>query len=257
MITSATREPLRFSQLKHMGDCPARFRYELTATEPTKKKPSFEKGTALHSYLIGDPEAVAFYPERRAGKQWEAFSGAHAGKAILIPSESESVIGMRDAVFRNPRAQELLEGTREKTLYWENGTRKCRGTPDVRTGRRIVELKSGRAVRPAKFERYGRWFGYHAALAWYIDGCNSAGVGPIEEAYIVAVGSSPPYPVTTFRLTERAIEQGRKQYRLWFEQLMVCESCNEWPEYAQGDVPFDVPDDDQFSLLISGEEVAT
>jgi hypothetical protein len=246
-------EPLRFSQLKNMAECPAFYRHALTA--PEKKKVSFEKGTALHSYLVGDENAVVVYEARRAGKLWEAFEADHAGKTILIPSEAAEVVGMRDAIRRHPRAMELLEGIREKTLYWKIGQRACRGTPDVRTAERVVELKTDRSVRPERFTRSGLRYGYNSALAWYGDGIEASGEPRPEEAYIVAVRSTAPHLVTTFQLTERAIDMGRRQYRAWFEQLMVCEASDDWPEYAQGDVPFDVPDDD-FSLIIGGEEVA-
>jgi hypothetical protein len=248
--------PLRFSQLKRISESAAHFKYHLDAPEPERKKLSFEKGTALHSYLIGDENSVISYPGRRAGKAWGAFEEEHAGKSILIASEARDVIGMRDAIRRHPRAMALLDGEREETLYWNIGGRACRGTPDVRTDRRVVELKSGRSVRPDRFVRDGLRYAYHGALAWYLDGVALSGLGTPEEAWIVAVESSPPYPVTVFRLTDRAIDQGRRLCRLWFERLRVCELSDEWPEYVEGDVDFDVPDDDDFTLLIGGEEVA-
>jgi hypothetical protein len=248
--------PLRFSQLKRMSQSPAHFLYHLNAPEPTRKKPSYEKGTALHSSLIGNEDAVVVYEGRRAGGKWDDFAAANEGRAILIPSESRDVVGMREAVRRHPRAMELLDGIRETTVHWNQGGRPCRGTPDVRTDRRIVELKSGRTTQPDRFIRDGLRFGYHASLAWYLDGVASSQAGTPEEAWIVAVESSPPYPVTVFRLTDRAIDKGRRLCRLWFERLRICELSDEWPEYVQGDFDFDVPDDDDFVLTIGGEEVA-
>lgn len=247
-------QPLRFSHLKHISQSAAHYRHRLSA--PEKRKAVYEKGTALHSYLLGDEDSVVVYPARRAGKAWDAFEANHSHQTILIESESRDVIGMRDSIRRHEQAMDLLRGTREQTLQWRIGERDCAGTPDVRTARRVVELKSAKTTQPDRFIREGLRFGYHAQLAWYLDGVASSGLGTPEEAWIVAVESSPPYPVTVFRLTDRAIEQGRRLCRLWFERLRVCEESNEWPAYVQGDFAFDVPDEDGFTLLIGGEEVA-
>ena len=70
---------------------------------------------------------------------------------------------------------------------------------------------------------------------------------------LLAVESTAPYVVTVFRVTERALEQGRRTYRLWFERLMACEEADEWPGYVQSVVPLDVPESDEVTF---GEEEA-
>jgi hypothetical protein len=102
----------------------------------------------------------------------------------------------------------------------------------------------------------GRWYGYHSQLAWYRRALIESRFGTPASLWIVAAESAPPYPVTVFRLTEQAIEQGERACRSWLELLKVCEESDSWPAYTDAVVPFDVPDDESesFTLTIDGEE---
>ena len=95
--------------------------------------------------------------------------------------------------------------------------------------------------------------GYHAQLAWYMDGVEAAGLPAPHDGYIVAVESKAPYAVVCYQLTPRAFDMGRRSYRLWLEQLAVCEQSNFWPGYVQSVTPLDVPEDE--TLWINGEEI--
>jgi hypothetical protein len=46
------------------------------------------------------------------------------------------------------------------------------------------------------------------------------------------------------RLTARALEQGQRSYRLWFERLLTCEAADAWPAYCESVVDLDVPDEE-------------
>ncbi len=204
--------PVRFSHLKHMARSPAHYRCAMTDTRDTK---SLKMGRAVHSFLLGGPEPIV-YDGRRAGSVWEAFAATHSDCEILIASEAEPAFRMRDALHRNSEAMELLRsGQIEKKLEWMFLGRHCQGTPDVFNDVQTVELK----------------------------GIKTAGLGNPGSAFTVCVESSAPYPVTIFRLTDRAIEQGHRMYRGWMERLLTCESADHWPEYCESVVDLDVPDD--------------
>jgi hypothetical protein len=94
------------------------------------------------------------------------------------------------------------------------------------------------------------------ACAWYRRALIECGFGTPASYWIVAVESAPPYPVTVFRLTDNAIEQGERACRAWLERLLVCESADCWPTYTEAAVPFDIADADEgFTLRIDGEDV--
>ena len=65
----------------------------------------------------------------------------------------------------------------------------------------------------------------------------------MTDHYIVAVETSRPYCVVVYQAAPQAIDIGRRQYRLWWEQLRACEDSDAWPGYATGVVPWDVAED--------------
>jgi hypothetical protein len=57
-----------------------------------------------------------------------------------------------------------------------------------------------------------------------------------------------------FKLTEQAVDMGRRLYRLWLEQLAGCIESNQWPGYAQSVVDFDVAPVDEEPFVLIGED---
>ena len=246
--------PVRFSRLKQMAKSAMHYRDSLIFNPESGP---YRKGTALHSYLIGAGNVVV-YPARRSGKKWEEFQAANPDKTILIESEARDVRGMREALEKHGDAMLALRGTREREIEFMFGGRKCAARPDVFTDLCVTELKTDMSAHPDKFSWRGRKFAYHAQLAWYLKAVRLSGLGKPQEAAIVAVESKRPYPVTVFDVTRRALDQGERLCRLWFEELRGCEENDSWPGYTSGRVLFDVPDEEEdegFSLRIDGEEL--
>jgi len=246
-------EPVHFSTLKHIQRSPAHYRYE--ADNRREKQEAFELGgSALHSFLLGGKEVVR-YEARRVGKEWQAFREAHPNCIILNAKEHDKAAGMRDSIERHQQATELLQGTRERTMQWRWLGRLIEGTQDVFTLEHLTELKTGRTTHPERFMSAAKFYGYHAQLAWYRRGLIESGFGTPASAWIVAVESAPPFPVTVFRMTDNALELGERMCRAWLERLLVCEESDQWPAYAESPVPFDIQEDGGFTLTIDGEEV--
>jgi hypothetical protein len=232
-------EPLRFSRLRMMAQSPAHFR-----GAPNPNGSSLDVGTAAHAMVLGG-RPVIFYPgATRRGKAWEEFQVAHDDAIILTAREHAIAKGMAKAVQADPMAMRVLDGEREATYYWEQHGRACRGTPDVRGRDFLTELKTGETADPRRFAWKMLRFCYHGAFAWYQDGAELAGLGRPDAHFIVAVEATPPHVVTVFRVDDRAIEQGRRLVRLWFEQILACEAADFWPGYSQSVVALGLPTDD-------------
>jgi hypothetical protein len=229
---------VHFSNLKLMGRSPAHYRqaYEFGTDETA----AMQLGTAIHLAVLEDSAGlVKFEGARRAGKDWEAFkAAAPASATILLADDFDRVQAIAAAVRVHPRAAELLEGAREQTFDFEVDGIPCRSTTDVVKNHgtnRIVDLKSTTDASPGAFQRTADRLGYFAQLPFYQNGAQLAGLGTFDDAFIVAVETSAPYVVQTFRLTPFALDTGMRTWRTWFERFKVCRESNDWPGYQQTD----------------------
>lgn len=228
----------RWSNLKAFNDSAAHYRHRVQ--RDGEASASMRKGSALHSLLLGNQDAVIEYSGRRAGKAWESFKADQNPNAeILIASEMGAVREMRAAIERHrpssgPSAVELLsEGVKEQRIDWTAQGKACHGTPDV-VGRRGVELKSTRSANPRWFLRDAERMLYHGQCAWY-DNVTS----PPDGWWIVAVESVPPFNVTVFRVDDAVLDVGRLLAARFFAALLECERTGVWDGYATAPVPWE------------------
>jgi hypothetical protein len=237
--------PVRFHMLKAAGRSGMHARMALAGVD-SETTTAREKGTATHAILF-ETAPVVFYPGKtRRGKEWEAWKALRRrGELIVSRSEYEAANRMVEAVRANPLAVEVLRGTRERSIFWQSMGRACRTTPDVASYLEFAtELKTCACADPVKFTWQAIRMAYHAQMAWHLGGIINAGLGQPANAYVVAVESAPPWPVTVLKLTERALDKGQALCALWFEKLLGFERSGQFPPYAQHVVDLDVPDDD-------------
>lgn len=246
--------PVRFSNLKRIAQSPAHYLHGLTASYDSK---AMRLGRLVHHLAFGTGGWTVYEGSRR-GKAWETFEAARPGLEIYTADEASIATSMHASLMRDVHSRSLLvlngSARIERTIEWTALGRACRGTPDKYDLSHVVDLKTTRCANPDWFVREATRMHYEAQLAWYSDAIEAAHGFRPAGAYIIAVESVAPYPVTVLRLTDRALEQGRKLARLWLERLLSCEAANEWPGYVQSVVDFDVPDPDEDPGLVFGDE---
>jgi hypothetical protein len=245
-------DPVRFSLLKQIRLSPAHYLHALTAD---KDNVLMRGGRAVDSYLLGGDQPVVYEGDRR-GNAWKEFKAAHPDADIITSAEHDKANGMADAVRNHRVAIELLEGQRQAQIHWSFLGRDCVSHPDVFTHDTVVELKTCNTAEPGRFTWQAMKFAYHAQLAFYRQAVIASGMGRPQAAFIVVVESSAPYPVTVLRLTDRALDQGERLCRLWFERLLVCEAADHWPGYVESVVDLDVPEDEVALTFAAGIEAA-
>lgn len=242
---------LRFSRLKLFAESPLHYLANVQG-----KSSVLDGGTAVHSILLGgkrvcyyDKETASGRAAPRNGKDWEAFKALNEDALILSRSEYDAANRIADAVRSNDLAMHALTGVKEQTLRFEWHGFQSRSTPDCRANDStfVTELKTCRSARPGRFAAQAFWMHYNAQMAFHIEAMKANGLAKRTQhpdAFIVAVCSAEPYPVTVFKLTDKALEQGRKSLVLWTEQLKTCIASKHFPAYAQDVVALDVPEDD-------------
>lgn len=241
-----TLDPLRFSRVKLVARSPLHYRHATV-----EQSLAMERGSAVHSLLLGGDPIVAWTKESangnpcpRRGKEYDAFVADLDPKTIVLTATAfAEAHAIAEAVKANPLAMRALDGEHEVETKWRFGNRDCAGRIDAITKDGVTELKVSQTADPARFIWHALRMAWLSQDVWYLDGLTAAG-RVLEQCRIVAVEPTAPFAVTTFRLTEHAVERARRTYRAWVETILVCESCDEWPAYAQGEVELDVPDND-------------
>lgn len=248
--TEPTDLPVRFSNLKRIAPSPAHYLHAITT--PTKPTKLMRLGTLVHYGVLGaafddDERPIVIYDGERRGNDWKKFElDAPPNAEIFTAAEVAESRPIVAAVLADEVAGQLLQGERERKIAWSIGSRACSSRLDVvgrfaDGGRFVADLKVTNSAHPRAFQGHALKSAWHAQLAFYVDACAAIDIDA-RDAYLVAVESKAPYPVTCFRLTPRLLDEGRRMYRAWFELLRTCESSNDWPAYALHAVEFDIPD---------------
>ncbi len=237
---------VRFTHLKAMGKSPL---HMLEAVNHGRIDSSaMQLGRLIHWQVLGgmpDDEdgEIAIYEGERRGNAWKDFEALHPNDEIVTRKEYDRATAICESVKNDPIAAPYLVGIRETQIKWKIGGRDCTSRPDVLNPATsaLVDLKSTGDASLVGLKRQAWKMCYHAQLAFYTDAAKFSGVD-VRDAYIVGVETRAPYAVTVLRLTERTLEEGRRMYRSWFEQMLVCEQSEFWPAYTQHVEQFDVPD---------------
>ena len=230
-------DPIRFSHLRAYGRSPMHGHHARTVE--SEQTAAMQRGTAVHALLFGNRKVLGYPGAVRRGKEYDAFVADNPDAEILTKTEFDKAIAMAEAVQASNLAMQYLDGESEKTLLFKWYGQDCRATPDVRASRFVTELKTTADANPARFQWHALRMQYHAQLAFQMIACKEA-----EAAFIVAVESSPPFPVTVYQVSERALEAGEKSLALWMETLIGCEKSNAYPGYCESVVTLDLPDDE-------------
>ncbi len=253
-------ERVRYSHLKHIGRSPAHYLHAVTSER--EDSGPMRIGRLVHQHILGampDDEdgAIVVYDGERKGNVWKEFATLHAGCDIVTRKEYDAALPIASAVRHNALAMSLIDGARcEQPLLWSAGGRAMSSRPDAyRPGGALMDLKTTNDASPAAFQRQIMKMAYHAQAAMYQDALASLGIATTG-AYLVAVETKAPYPVTVFELAPSMLDLGRRTYRGWLETLRTCEESDQWVEYAQTVVRVDVPEWFAVEADDDGEEVA-
>jgi len=227
------------SDLKAIAQSPAHYRWQID--HPRDDSPAMRIGRAIHALYLQGIEPVVF-DGKRSTKGYAEFVAplGDAAEDVLIVSERDTVLRMRDALIRDTHATEILSRCpeREVSIEWELMGLPCAGRLDLRGSGVLADLKSCRCAHPRKFlwEAENK-FHYDAQLPWYDVAGGIRPIGPDtqwSDQYLIAVENVAPYNVLVYQLDPLRIDQGWSKIVEWMQILNSCLKSGKWPGYLEG-----------------------
>lgn len=243
------RPGIRWSHLKYMARSAMHYAAAVEGLIGADTR-ALRLGRALHAFLL-EPELFkatwVAWGARRAGKKWDEFEAAAlaAQKEIVTWNEMALVTNAAAAVQRHPIAARHLVGTREAFITWldqDTGLR-CKARLDLLSAERLCDVKSTVTVDAFAFGRLAAKLGYHAKMAFYMDGLAASGVVVEPEPILIAVEIARPWDVVPFEMSLPVMEAGRREYKRLLLQVAECQARGEWPGRAPASlVQLEIPD---------------
>ena len=234
-----------FTSLAHMAKSP--LHYRRACDRERDDTPALRLGRLTHALILTPelpPDVALFDGKVRRGQYWNAFRDEHeaAGRLVVRDGELDAAKRMRDAVYSNRVARDLLgDGRGEVTVTWEepiepparwDGTMvhgvRCRARLDWLGSRGVVELKTTRHTTLHSWAREVAARSYHVQHAHYRAGVVANGVEPGENWWVV-IESSEPHDVVTYRLRQSDLEAGERVRQGWLQRVVECEASGRWP----------------------------
>lgn len=181
--------------------------------DPTPREASL--GDALHALML-EPDRFEedYLPLDAASPPPPGLDPSGAVlRTWLSADESMALRSMRRAVLayaRLPLATWLSEGEKELSIYWSDdfGGR-WKGRPDCFTDEVILELKTASDVRPARFAKARRRYGYDLQAALYLEGVARL-TGRRPRFLYVAVESTRPHTVWLHEPTQPELDAAQR-----------------------------------------------
>ena len=263
--------PVRFSSLKHFSRSAAHYRAALT--QPHRDTPAMRLGRLVDSYVFGGVQPVVYQGERR-GNAWKDFvaqfedfcgwCGATGECPITCPrpvgaqqrspeivtqAEADQARRCADSILGDVSAASVLQGSRWTKIAWQFLGRDCVSHPDLLMDLfahyyGITDLKTTTDAEPHHFVRHALKMQYHAQLAFYEMACVASGrTEKVDDLYLVVAEINPPFAVCTFRIGDRARQQGHQLCRAWMEQLLIAEQSGHWGGYTAAIEDLELQDD--------------
>lgn len=182
---------------------------------------------------------------------------------VLTLGEAETVKGMTEGVYRNPKLREIIElpGKAEVAYFAvdpETGlTIKCKFDWLTDCGV-CLDVKKTQDARMYKFSQSINTYMYHMQDAFYRFVYRCATGEDLKEFYFGAVEEQKPHASNRWRLGPESRQKGEKLFREALTTLAICIDRNEFPAYpSDGDDEIEIPNyalDQDDELDLSGLE---
>ena len=233
---------LNKSGLVQLAKSPAHFFewYHAPDEEPTR---AMVIGTALHTAVL-EPDkydqSITIAPQvdkrTKAGKaEWTSFQESAKGKIVLTQDEASAIDGMKESVYNNLTAYDLLlEGKPEQSVFFKDPVHNflCKVRPDWYTSyKEVVEIKTCLDAGYDGFSRAIANFKYHWQALFYLNGLTAVTGIQHDKFIFIAVEKDPPYAVAVYEATRGMLNTAQKQIAPMLDVYAKCLKTDVWPGY--------------------------
>jgi hypothetical protein len=214
---------------------------KLGGTVEDESSKSMDKGSIIHSLLLGKGKAVAVVSADNWRTKVAQEQRDEARKKGLIPLLEKDALGIQQAalaISQNISEYDihLDEGKSEFMIHWKSQERvECRRSLDSWTESKlqIIELKSIFCAHPEVCSNQALRLGYDIEMAVSLDAIYSLypdHLGRVDFLFVFCE-IEPPYAVTVLRpdgtFTHLGIQKWERAKSIWKQ----CMTSGEWPKY--------------------------
>jgi hypothetical protein len=225
-------------------------------TAPTEKKDCYDFGSASHfatlephrlaANVVVAPKSVLSKSGARAGNAWYDYEAVCRATGLIPLTEDvyAKVIALRDAVYANPIARELLEvdGEVEQSIRWHcdmlGRNRKARPDKYIPSRNIVIDLKTTHDSTPRGFANAIDTNGYDRQDVFYSDGIEAKhGTRPLF--LFIAADKSFPHTCRVYRLNELDRDNkrpAREELDNALIDLRHCHETDDWREPGEHEI---------------------
>lgn len=215
---------------------------------PDEETPALVMGSIVHRCVLEpDTMAGAFHikPDGMnfATKDGKAWRTEHEDCPIISAENADAINGMRDSVWRHPKASAILKASEfERSAFAnDNGLLlKARFDALPKTGNVIADLKTCESADLESVEKAMFQYGYFRQAAFYMRVANLLGMKRNYFVFIF-VEKSPPYAVACYTPTDDVLNAGEMMVSRDLQLLRNCYAEDNWPGYSTDIEPCALP----------------
>ncbi len=231
---------INISLLKEMGRSPRKMLRSMQMQR--KESPAQALGKAMHMAILEPEKFLSNYitePEgvnKRKKADREALEELRAsGKEILSSEDFEACLLQAERIRTSSFFAKMIDGQTETSWFENYHGRRIKGRLDVwlPEKRVIVDIKTTDSADERSFARDAIKYGYHVQAAFYSDLVSACIKEPVAGFAILAIEKTEDRDMRAFWLDPELIEAGRKLYRQWLDQFILCEETGNFPGYPQ------------------------
>lgn len=226
------------SFLKAFANSPRKARFgEREATQ------ALESGTLIHAAVLEPDKLDTLYQptnlERTGTAAWEAEERMAMGRKLVKRHEFDRSRRIRDAIYGDYEARELLTGIQVEQSFWwidpfTGVLRKGRADAVNPHFRCIVDVKTCEdSSREAFRSAVGR-YKYHWQQASYTDGWQAAGGWEVHGFVFLALEKEEPFLCGKYRINPEDIDEARYDLNSIMPEVKTCLDTDAWPTRREG-----------------------